>query len=165
MDGQRRDLLMPLATSVVAGAIGVWALDRVTWWMWRRQDPATLAQEKAVRPLGLDPAHVVAHRAKQSLGSTDPPARQPTALGLAVHYAIGIAPAALYGLTGRRGVARGTGYGIALFLLQDVVGNWLLRTSAPPNAYPRQAYVRGLVGHAVYGAATDGALRALEAVR
>lgn len=165
MENHASTLFTDLTKGALAGALGVWALDRITWFMWNREDPNALAREEAARPLGLDPAHVVAHRARRLAGRTKQP-KQPSALGLAVHYSLGIVPGALYGALRKRSrsISAGAGvlFGIGLFLLQDELGNRMLGLSGPAKRYPWQAHARGLIGHAVYGATTDGVLRVLD---
>ncbi len=167
-NGHGGDVLGDLIKGAVAGAVGVWALDQITWYMWDREDPAALAQERTARPGGLDPAHVMANEAAHAMGKQLHP-RQPNPAGIATHYALGILPAALYGafLRGRMhdlGSARGLAYGLALFALEDELANPLLGTSGPPGDYPWQAHVRGLVGHLTYGAVTDAAIGLLNDV-
>jgi hypothetical protein len=145
----------------VAGAVGVWVMDRVDWFLSDHEDPEARRRTRAVRPGGMDPAHVVANRAVQALGAElSPP--QPHPAGIAVHYAIGIGPAAFYGALRDRVPAVGTGrgllYGLGLFLVQDELLNAAGGFSAGPRAYPWQAHARGLVAHLVYGAVTDAVL-------
>lgn len=158
-------MLRALLKGAIAGAVGVWALDKVTWLMWDHEDPRALAREQQARPGGLDPAHAVAARAASALGAELEP-KQPNAAGLAVHYALGVAPAALYAVyrdqLSRLGPGRGVLLGLTLFVMQDEILNSLLGLSAPPAAYPWQAHARGLVGHLAYGLVTDASLEMLD---
>lgn len=149
----------------IAGAAGVWLTDRVGWFMYRREDPAALQREQAARVEGMDPAHVVAGKVARAFGITLSPS-QPHPSGIAVHYALGVVPGALYGLLRHRSNGLGTGrgllYGLSLFLVNDELLNPLLGLASGPNAYPWQAHARGLVAHLVPGASTDAALDALD---
>jgi hypothetical protein len=160
-------LAVDMAKGAVAGAVGVWALDKVTWWMWDRESPLTLQQERAARPEGLDPAHVMANRAAEAMGKELTP-KQPHPAGIAVHYGLGIMPGAIYGALRNRvdGVdtAGGMAYGLGLFLMQDEGLNPILGTSGKPTEYPWQAHARGLVGHLVLGAVTNATLEVLDRV-
>lgn len=160
--------LMSVAKGLIAGVAGVWALDRVTWFMWNREDPEALEREKLARPGGMDPAHVIAHKIAHGLGTELTPA-QPHPAGIAVHYMLGVVPGAIYGAMRKEQskpqIGRGLGIGLGLFLLQDELGNSLLGTSGSPRQYPWQAHARGLVGHLVYGAALEGALALLDRVK
>ncbi len=149
----------------VAGAVGVWVMDRVDWAMYRAESPQARQRTKEVRPGGLDPAHVLANRVAGALGTTlSPP--QPHPAGIAIHYSLGIGPGALYGAFQDRapvlGVGRGALFGLGLFLVQDEVVNAAAGLSARPGQYPWQAHARGLVAHLVYGLVTDSVLRLLK---
>lgn len=152
----------------IAGAVGVWALDKVTWALWDRTDPAKLRQEEQVaRPGGLDPAHALANQAAHALGTELTP-RQPHPAGIGVHYALGVLPGAAYGALRHRYPAITTGagmlYGLSLFLTQDEGLNPILGTSGGPTEYPKEAHLRGLIGHLVLGAATHTTLKLLDQV-
>ncbi len=151
----------------LAGAAGVWALDRVTWYVWDQESPETLEQEREARPGGLDPAHVIANRTAGAMGEELTP-RQPNPAGIAAHYALGIVPGALYGALRHRigglGAGRGLLYGMGLFVLQDELANWMLGTSGEPTEYPWQAHARGVVGHLALGAVTDLVCQVLDQV-
>ena len=159
-DGIASDMLL----GALAGAAGVWAMDRVDWFNYRHEDPEARRRTRRVRPGGEDPAHVMAGMAERAVGAEISPP-QHHAAGTAIHYAIGIGPGALYGALRDRvpqvGLARGALYGLGLFLLQDELGNAALGTGAAPRAYPWQAHARGLAAHLVYGVVTDAVLGAL----
>ena len=161
------DLITDAVKGAIAGAVGVWALDKVTWAIWNRQNPATLQQERQARPEGLDPAHVMANWAAEAMGKELSP-KQPHPAGIAVHYGLGIMPGAAYGVLRNRvsgiGAAGGMAYGFGLFLMQDEGLNPILGTSGKPTEYPWQAHARGLVGHLVLGLATHLTLDLLDSV-
>lgn len=151
-----------LASGAVAGAAGVWAMDRVDWFLVGVQDPAAWRTSQAVRPHGKDPAHNMAGMLANALGMKPPP--QPHAAGIAVHYAVGILPSALYGVVRDRlpaGPARGLLFGIAAWALADELMGPLTGAAAPPGRYPWQTHARSLVAHLVFGAVTDAVFIAL----
>lgn len=158
-------LVGDLIKGALAGAAGTWAMDLVTWFMMDREDPRALEQERQARPEGLDPAHSIANRLAHAVSRELSP-RQPHPAGIAAHFAIGVLPAALYAVARKRvpqvRTGRGLLYGLALFVMQDEIVNSLLGTAGPPGDYPRQAHVRGLVGHLVYGAVTEAAANILD---
>ena len=146
----------------VAGTAAVWLMDRVGWWMYRRQDAAALQRELRARPDGLDSAHLLARKWGRAIGR-DPGAEQPNAAGLGVHYALGALPGLGYALVSRRWPvtgAAGLPFGVVLFLVNDEVSAPLLGLARGPLAYPAQSHLRGLVAHLVLGVATDRLLAA-----
>lgn len=156
--------LVTAAMGMVAGAIGVWALDRVDYFMWNREDPETRARTRAVRPHGEPPAGVVVTELERASGR-ELTEEQHEAAQTAVHYGIGIGPAAGYALVRDQlpgGPARGLLYGLGVFLVQDEGINAVTRLGADPRDYPWQAHARGLVAHLVYGLTTELALVAMD---
>lgn len=163
--GKDGDLVTDMIKGAVAGAVGVWVMDKVGWYMWNHEDPQALQQEREARPDGLDPAHVMANRAAEALGVELTP-KQPHPAGVAMHYGLGMVPGALYGALHKRvegvGAAGGLAYGLGLFLLQDEGLNPIIGTSGTPGEYPWQAHWRGLVSHLVLGAVTNATVKALD---
>lgn len=153
------------ARGAAAGAMGVLAMDVMTWWMYRQEDPAVRAREHRARQYGMDTAHAMVRKVTKAVGSSAG-AEEPNGAGIAVHYGLGMAPAVLYARYRRKHrwlrAGRGALYGFALFLVNDEVVGPLLGVAGGPAEYPWQAHVRGLVGHVVLGMATEAALNALE---
>ena len=155
-----------LLRGALAGAVGVWVMDRVDWFAFEHEDPAARRRTERVRPGGLDPAHKLVNQVADAVGLELNP-RQPHPAGIAVHYGLGIAPAALYAAHRDKlewmGSARGAALGLGLFLVQDETINHLTGLSAKPTDYPWQAHARGLLAHLVLGVTIDLALNAMEA--
>jgi uncharacterized membrane protein YagU involved in acid resistance len=160
-------LATELLKGAIAGVVGVWAMDRIGWFMYNREDPAALRQEIRARPDDLDVAHVAANRMAEAAGMSLSP-RQPHPAGLAVHYGLGILPGMLYAPLRKstRGVAAGQGllYGTALFVVNDELMAPALGLASGPGAYPWQAHARGLVAHLVLGIVTHKTLDLLDRV-
>lgn len=156
-----------LLKGAVAGLFATWVLDRVDWFLYGLEPEAARRRTWAVRPGHQDPAHVLATRVSKALGGERIPDGHP--IGLATHYAIGMAPAMLYGaLRGRVagvGAAYGLGLGAAMSVLEDEVMNPALGLAAPPLDYPWQDHARGLASHLVYGVTTDAVLRVISGTR
>ena len=156
----------------LAGAIGVWAMDRLDWFNFTHEDSQARQRTEAVRPDGLDPAHVAAKRAAIAMGAGLHPA-QPHAAGIAIHYALGIGPAAIYGALRDRlpvnspnqDYLYGMGLGLALFLVQDEGLNQAMGLSGKQKDYPWQAHARGLASHLTLGLVTNLVLNLLNAPR
>lgn len=149
----------------VAGAAGVWVMDRIGWYMYLREDESALQREFEARPGGLDPAHVIANRLANAMGKQLVPS-QPNSWGVAAHFALGILPGAMYGVLRHRvkqlPKSQGFLYGLSLFAINDELVNPLLKLSGGPRAYPWQAHARGLVEHLVLGMITDAVLRVMD---
>ncbi len=160
-----RNPAVTAAMGMAAGAIGVWALDRTDYFFWDREAPETRAATTAVRPHGEPPAGVTVTQLEEASGR-ELDEKQHAAAEQAVHYAIGIVPAAGYALVRDKlpvpGPARGLLYGLGVFLLQDEGMSAVTSLGADPRDYPWQAHGRGLVAHLVYGLATELALTAME---
>ena len=167
MDRRDSDILADMALGALAGAAGVWVMDRVDWFNYRHEDPEARRRTQRVRPGGEDPAHVIATTAERMTGAGLSPV-QHHAAGTAIHHASGIGPGAIYGTMKGRvpgvGADRGLLYGLALFLLQDELVNAAAGLSAHPRRYPWQAHARGLVAHLVYGFVTDATWNALKRI-
>jgi hypothetical protein len=162
---ERESVLTDTLKGAVAGGIAVWVMEQVDWFMYNHESAEARRRTQRVRPRGMDPAHVMANRIAHAVGTgLSPP--QPHPAGIAIHYALGIAPGALYGALQDRipglGVGRGALFGLGLFLVHDEFLNTKAGLSARPSRYPWQAHVRGLVAHLVYGVVTDTLLRILK---
>lgn len=156
----------------VAGAIGVWVMDRLDWFVFRHENPQARHRTEAVRPDGMDPAHVAVNKLAQSMGTTLHPS-QPHPAGIALHYALGIGPGMIYGALRERlpvnnqsqDFLYGLGLGLGLFLVQDEGLNRVMGLSAKPKDYPWQAHARGLAAHLTLGLVANAVLNVLKAAR
>jgi hypothetical protein len=163
-----RNVALDLLLGAVAGAAGVWVMDRVGWLMYDREDPAALAHEHRARPGDRDVAHAMVAKAGEATG-TDVPTEQPNRGGLAVHYGLGMMPGALYAAARHEVPALRAGngalYGFGLFAMNDELAAPLLGVASGPGAYPPQAHVRGLVSHVVLGVVTESLLKLFDRAR
>jgi uncharacterized membrane protein YagU involved in acid resistance len=162
------DIALKVVAGFAAGAAGVWALDRIDWFMWNREDPKARARTTAVRPNGEPPAQALVSKIEDATGKHLEPGTH-EAVSQVVHYSIGIAPAIGYALLRDKlpisGAARGALYGAGLFLAQDEALNTVTGLGAKPQAYPWQAHARGIVAHTVYGIVTEFALNVVDRLR
>jgi hypothetical protein len=166
--GQQRNVAVDMVLGAIAGAAGVWVMDRVGWLMFDREDPAALAQEKRARRGGRDVAHAMVVKVGDVTG-LEVPRFKPNAAGLAVHYGLGMVPGALYAVARREVPALRAGngalYGFALFAVNDEAAAPLLGVASGPTAYPWQAHVRGAVAHAVLSVVTESVLKLFDRAR
>jgi hypothetical protein len=154
-------LMWTAARGAAAGAIGTWAMDRVTTAMHERQSPADTEREQAAWPNGKPSVENLVDRAAAQAGLSLRPEARERLLQL-THYGLGIGPGVLYALLRHRlpllGAGRGLVYGLLLFAVNDELLNTALGLSGPPEAYPASSHLRGLVGHLALGITTDLAL-------
>jgi hypothetical protein len=156
----------------IAGAIGVWVMDRLDWFAFDHEDAQARRRTEEVRPAGLDPAHVAASKAANMMGTELHPA-QPHPAGVAIHYALGIGPGAIYGALRNRLPVKsqsqdflyGIGLGLGLFLVQDEGLNQFMGLSGKQKDYPWQAHARGLAAHLTLGLVANAVLNLLNAPR
>ena len=147
-----------LVKGAIAGAVGVWLMDRFTWYWYSHEDTQTLVQERAAQKGGRYAPNAAGKRLTDAL-NLDLPQRQQYIVGRSIHYFMGIAPGALYALGRHRmkglGFWRGPLYGIGLFLSFDEVIVPALGFASGPFAYPWQAHARGFFAHLILGTTTD----------
>jgi hypothetical protein len=155
MKGAIRVLFIGGAAGYLAGRV----MDQATTWFYTRQSDASKHREGELLPEG---APVASARKLAGLIGAEPTDEQAGTIAATLHQGLG----QLYGVAAaaltRRGVPpvrAGLASGAAGFLLVDELANSLFFTP-PPQAYPVESHLRGLVGHLTFGA-TTGALLAL----
>ena len=148
----------------LAGAAATWLMDLVTTGLYEAQPPDVMRAEEAGRPNGKGAVTNMVDRFETETGLTVPPARRPMVEN-AVHYALGIVPGAIYGVVRKwlpfSRAGRGLAFGLTLFAVNDEYLNTKLGFAGPFEAYPPEAHVRGLAGHAVLGVATETGIQLL----
>lgn len=152
--GVGRDIL----AGAVAGVAAIWVADKLDRAIYKAGGPDSIRRTEAARPGGMDPAHVLAKRAADAVGADiGDPKNNPA--GQTIHYGIAAGMGALYGLL--RGMSpaistgRGALFGIAMFVLQDEVGNTVMGTAGNPLSYPIRDHARGAVAYTLFGVVTD----------
>lgn len=155
MKGAIRVLFAGAAAGYLAGQV----MDKATTRFYERQSDASKERENELLP---DGAPLASARKLAGLIGVEPTDDQAGQLASTLHQSLGqvygVAAAALT----RRGVnpvRAGVAVGMGGFLLVDELANSLFFTP-PPQAYPIESHLRGLVGHLTFGAAT-GVLLAL----
>ena len=148
----------------LAGAAATWLMDLVTTGLYESQPREATRAEEAGRPNGKGAVTNMVDRFELETGMTIPPARRP-AVENAVHYALGVVPGAIYGVVRRwipfARLGRGLAFGLAIFALNDEYLNTKLGFAGPFDAYPPEAHLRGLAGHAVLGVGTETGIQLL----
>ncbi|WP_258805783.1 DUF1440 domain-containing protein [Pseudarthrobacter sp. NS4] len=182
---------LDMLLGAVAGAAGVWAMDRVGWFLYNHEDPDAVVRELQARkggtdveytdaekealdrqrqaqPAGKDVAHVGVEKLA-ALSGINVHTGQPNPSGVALHYALGILPGALHAVVRRKVPVMQAGggalYGFGLFVINDEVVAPALGLASGPTEYPWQAHARGAVTHVVLGVVTESLLRLFDRVR
>ena len=151
-------MVRDLIRGAVAGIIGTWLMDLVTTALLQRQSPRVLEREEAARPDGKTSVELMVERIEET-ADFELDDDQRALVQQWIHYALGAVPGALYVFGRERipgvGAANGLLYGLLLFLSNDEWLNWKMGFAGPPQAYPTETHLRGLLGHLVLGATTD----------
>ena len=148
-----------LFVGAAAGYLATQVMDKATTWFYGRQSDASKQREQELLPEG---APVATARKLTGLLGIEPTEDQTGTIATAMHQSLG----QLYGVVAatltRRGmspVTAGLASGAGGFLLVDELANGLFFTP-PPQAYPVESHLRGVVGHLTFGA-TLGVLLAV----
>ncbi|MCC9169062.1 DUF1440 domain-containing protein [Pontibacter harenae] len=156
-----------LIKGAIAGAVGVWLMDRFTWHWYGHEDTGALVQERVAQKGGRYAPNAAGKHLTDALNLALPQKRQYT-VGRSVHYFMGMAPGVLYALGRYRmeglGCLRGPLYGFGLFIVFDEVIVPALGYASGPFAYPWQAHARGFFAHLILGTATDTVIGLLDEV-
>jgi hypothetical protein len=140
-----------LFVGTAAGYVASQVMDKATTWFYGRQSDASKERENQLLPEG---APIASARKLAALVGAEPTDEQAGQIATTLHQTLGqgygVAAAALT----RRGtppLAAGVAAGMGGFLLVDELANSLFFTP-PPQAYPAESHLRGLVGHLTFGA-------------
>ena len=146
-----KNAIRTLFVGAAAGYVAGQAMNQATTWFYGRQSDESKQREQEVLPEG---APVASARKLASWIGAEPTEDQTETLAQVVHQSLG----QLYGVVAasltRRGVnpvAAGLASGAGGFLLVDELANGLFFTP-PPQAYPAESHLRGVVGHLTLGA-------------
>jgi hypothetical protein len=161
-----RDLVVDLALGALAGAAATWVMGLATSFLYEREPKPVREREDDARD-GKTAYGVAAEKAA-GLAGQDLDDDQRKSYGSMIHYGLGAGMGAAY--AGLRhhlpaaNVAGGTLFGTAVWLLMDEAAPPILGLTPGPAAFPWQTHARGLAGHLVYGAVTEGVLTAADQV-
>ena len=150
-----RVLLVGAAAGYLAGRV----MDQATTWFYERQSDAAKQRESELLPEG---APIASARKLAGLVGAEPTDEQAGQLAATLHQSLGSgygAAGAALAAAGVPPLAAGVASGMAGFLLVDEAANSLFFTP-PPQAYPVESHLRGVVGHLAFGA-TLGVLLAV----
>jgi hypothetical protein len=155
LKGAIRVLLVGAAAGYLAGQV----MDKATTWFYERQSDASKQRENELLPEG---APMASARKLAGLVGAEPTDEQAGELAAGLHQALGQLYGVVAAAMARRDIApvtAGLATGAGGFLVVDELANSLFFTP-PPQAYPVESHLRGVVGHLVFGA-TLGVLLAV----
>ena len=161
---RQHDVLVNLIAGAAAGAAATWVMGRVTAWLYERESVGARELEDAAR--GGKTAYATAAERIADAADVDITDEQRDTAGSVIHWALGIAGGAAYGVARKRwpelAALYGVGFGLAFFLVFDEVLNPVLGLTPGPMHFPWQAHARGLAGHLAYGVANNVVLDAVD---
>jgi uncharacterized membrane protein YagU involved in acid resistance len=171
------DVLKGLAAGFVGGLVASWVMEefqagwsKVPGSLEKSQKSSARKKEKA-QGSGpeQEPATVKAAEAiSENIFDHRLTKNEKKVAGPAVHYAMGAASGAIYGVTAELMpfVTLGSGlpFGATVWLIADDVAVPALGLSKPPTEYPLSTHAYALASHFVYGLTTDVVRRALRSV-
>lgn len=153
-----------LLDGAIAGAVATWLMGKVTSYLYAREDRRAREREDSAR--GGNTAYGTAAEKIAELAGESLSDEELKRFGGRIHWALGVAGGAAYGLLRERvpaaSAARGLLFGTAFFLLMDEGLTYALGLTPGPSHFPWQTHARGLAGHLAFGAAADWALSLLE---
>jgi len=153
------------ALGAAAGLVAVFLMDRLDYALQGAETDAQREAAKAAAGGRESPPQGIATKIQNAVGA-DLSKSQHAWAGTAVHYALGIAPAAAYAALRPSapwlGAGRGALFGAGLWLLLDEGVNTATGLSGDPRDYPWPEHARGLASHIVFGLVLDGIVRGVE---
>lgn len=155
-----------LVKGALAGAVATWVMGKATTWMYEHESRAVRKRENAARH-GKS-AYVVAAEKAADVSGVKLSNDEKKKAGSAIHWALGIAAGAAYGVARRRFPAtaslKGLPFGAGFFVAIDEVMNPALGLTPGPTVFPWQTHARGLGGHMVFGMVSEVVLEGMDRV-
>jgi hypothetical protein len=146
-----RSVTNEVLLGIGAGYLASKLMDMVTTAYQERQSESSKQREEQLQEV---PAYVKAAEKLAAVKGVDLDPERAEQLGLRLHRGLGLSGGVTAGLLVSRGMnplEAGILTGLGLWLLVDEGASALFGLTPPPNAYPRETHVRGLVGHVAYG--------------
>ena len=161
---QQQSTVAAVIDGAIAGAAATWVMGKVTSYLYAREDRAAREREDRARD-GKTAYGVAAEKVAELTGTSLSESRRKS-YGQALHWVLGAGAGAAYATLRHRvptvAAARGLAFGTSFFLLMDEGLVYALRLTPGPTHFPWQTHARGLAGHLVFGAVTEGTLALLQ---
>jgi hypothetical protein len=151
---------MTVVVGAAAGYLAGQVMDKATTWFYERQSDASKRRESELLPEG---APMASARKLAGLVGAEPTDDQAGTIASTLHQSLGQLYGVVAAALARNGVppvTAGLASGAGGFLLVDELANSLFFTP-PPQAYPVESHLRGLVGHLTLGATTGAIVAAV----
>ena len=166
MKRHRRNLAVNILLGAAAGAAATWAMDRLTTVLYEREPEAVRRREDKARG-GKNAYEIAAEKGASRLGKTLTD-DQRKSIGSSIHWTLGVAAGAAYGVLRdaipELGVGSGFAYGTLFWLAMDEAALTALGLTPPPQKFPWQTHARGLAGHLALGAVVEAPFDLLDSL-
>lgn len=154
-----------LVKGALAGAIATWVMGKATTFFWEHESAAAKVKYEEVTGGKYVPDRA-AEKVEKLVGFKASK-EQHRMITQTSHWGLGIGAGMVYALLRRlnKSVSAGHGllFGAAFSAIFDEGLTPPFGLAEAPQKYPWQAHARGFVGHLVYGATAESALKLLEA--
>lgn len=154
----RKRLFKDLIYGMIGGVLGTMAMEKIAGMLYKVESEEKKKIEESLRK--EPPYEVMARRISENIFGIELSDDNKSRFGRVIHWGYGITWGGLYGVLHDRvpalSKAAGLPFGIAFSLIGDEALNTLLKLTPPPQAFPIDAHVRGLVAHLTYTATADG---------
>ncbi len=159
-------ILLDAAKGALAGAAATWLMGKVTTYLYEHENRVARHDEEAAR--GGQTAYASAAQKAAGLVGKRLDHKTRESAGMAVHWSLGAAGGAAYGILRHRvpgiDAAMGLGFGLGFFLVFDELLPPALGLTPGPTAFPWQTHARGLAGHLAYGLTAETLLEATDLI-
>jgi hypothetical protein len=148
----RKSLMKEIVLGTGAAYVATKVMDWITTVFLEQQSEASKRREKELQE---EPAYVKAAEKLADLRGTQVDKQEAEQIGQRVHMGLGLSGGPVAGFLAARGMnplRAGVITGLGMWVLVDEGANAVFGLTPPPPAYPREAHLRGLVGHLTYGA-------------
>jgi hypothetical protein len=162
----KKKIFRDFAFGALGGIAGTFAMERVSSWVYEYESQEKKKLEESLRK--EEPPMVMARKLTEEVLHTPVSEGNRKRLGMAIHWGYGAVWGGIYGVLHNRAPffakAAGLPFAIAFTLIGDEFMNTAMGLTPPPQAFPKEAHIRGAVAHYAYTAAADGVYRVLDKV-
>lgn len=163
---QNGRLVKDIIYGIIGGAIGTVVMGQVANLMYKLESEEKKKKEEELRK---EPSYnVMVERIAKDVFGAHLSDEAKSKLGEAAHWGYGLAWGGVYGAVRNRvpgfSKAGSLPFGITFWFVGDEALNAVFKLTPPPQEFPIDAHLRGLVAHLVYAATADGVYRTLRKI-